>query len=92
MREWYNAGYIAKDAVTVKESKSDIIKAGKGAGSIAVMEPGFVEQESRQDGKPVVSVEMLPPVAKTSTVTNIMWGIARNSDNPEKAMQFLNLM
>lgn len=92
MRKWYNAGYIAKDAVTVKESKSDIIKAGKGAGSLAVMKPGFDEQESRQSGTPIVSVEMLPPVAKTSTVTNIMWGIARNSDNPEKAMQFLNLM
>lgn len=92
MRDWYLAGYIAKDAVTVKESKSDIIKAGKGAGSLAVMKPGFVEQESRQSGAPIVSVEMLPPVAKTSTVTNIMWGIARNSDNPEKAMQFLNLM
>ncbi|TCM97776.1 putative aldouronate transport system substrate-binding protein [Paenibacillus sp. BK033] len=92
MREWYLAGFIAKDAVTVKESKSEIIKAGKGAGSLAVMKPGFNVQESRQSGTPIISVEMLPPVAKTSTVTNIMWGIARNSQNPEKAMQFLNLM
>ncbi len=92
MREWYLAGYIAKDAVTVKESKSDIIKAGKGVGSLSVMKPGFDEQESRQTGKEIVSVEMLPPVAKTSTVTNVMWSIAKNSENPAKAMEFLNLM
>ncbi|RCW47498.1 ABC transporter substrate-binding protein [Paenibacillus prosopidis] len=92
MREWYLAGYIAKDAVTVKESKSDIFKAGKGAGTLAAMKPGFDVQEARQSGTPIVSVEMLPPVAKTSTVTNVMWGIAKNSKNPERAMQFLNLM
>lgn len=92
MREWYKAGYIAKDAVTVKESSSDIIKAGKGAGNLANMKPGFDVQETRQSGMPIVSVEMLPPVAKSNTVTNIMWGIAANSENPEKALQFLNLM
>lgn len=92
MREWYKAGYIAKDAVTVKESSADTIKAGKGAGNLASLKPGFDAQESRNSGTPIVSVEMLPPVAKTSTVTNIMWGIAKNSENPEKAMQFLNLM
>lgn len=92
MREWYKAGYISKDAVTVKESTSDIIKAGKGAGNLATLKPGFDTQESRLSGMPIVSYQMLPPVAKTSTVTSIMWGIAKNSENPEKAMQFLNLM
>lgn len=92
MREWYQAGYIAKDAVTVKESKSDIIKAGKGASSLSVMKPGFNEQESRQTGKTIVSVDMQPPVAKTSSVTNVMWSIPKNSENPAKAMEFLNLL
>lgn len=92
MREWYKAGYIGKDAVTNKESTSDQIKGGKGAGNLANMKPGFDIQETRQAGMPIVSVEILPPAAKTSTVTNVLWGIAKNSKNPEKAMQFLNLM
>ncbi|MGO4546246.1 extracellular solute-binding protein [Paenibacillus sp. 2TAB23] len=92
MREWYQAGYIGKDAVTNKESTSDLIKSGKGSGNLANMKPGYDVQETRQAGMPIVSVEMMPPVAKTSTVTNVMWGIAKNSKNPEKAMQFLNLM
>lgn len=92
MREWYLAGYIGKDAVTVKESKSDLIKAGKGASALAAMKPGFDVQESRQTGVPIASVELLPPTAKTNTVTNIMWGIAKNSENPQKAMEWLNLM
>ncbi|MDQ0115165.1 ABC transporter substrate-binding protein [Paenibacillus harenae] len=92
MRKWYQAGYISKDAVTVKESTSDILKGGKGAGNLATLKPGFDTQETRLTGKAITSVELLPPVAKTSTVTNIMWGIAKNSKNPEKAMQFLNLM
>ncbi|MFF2910740.1 ABC transporter substrate-binding protein [Paenibacillus sp. NPDC057934] len=92
MREWYQAGYIAKDAITNKESESDIIKSGKGAGNLANMKPGYDVQETRQAGMPIVSVEMMPAVAKTSTVTNVMWGIAKNSENPKKSMQFLNLM
>jgi len=92
MREWYKAGYIGKDAVTNKESTSDQIKGGKGAGNLANMKPGYDIQESRQAGMPIVSVEMMSPVAKTSTVTNIMWGIAKNSNKPERAMQVLNLM
>ncbi|WP_040949420.1 ABC transporter substrate-binding protein [Gorillibacterium massiliense] len=92
MRKWYLAGYISKDALTVKESSADLIKAGKAAGNLSPMKPGFAAQETRNSGTEMVVSEMLPAVAKTSTVTNIMWGIAQNSQNPKKTMEFLNLM
>jgi putative aldouronate transport system substrate-binding protein len=91
-REWNKAGYFLKDAITVKESSSDLIKGKKGAGNFAALKPGFAVQEQRQTNTDIEVVEMMPPVATTSTVTNIMWGITSNSKNPEKAMQFLNLM
>lgn len=92
MRKWYEAGYIAKDAVTIKESSADIIKAGKGAGNLASMKPGFARQETRNSGTEMITVEMQQPFASTSTVSKVMWGIASNSEKPEKVMEFLNLM
>ena len=40
----------------------------------------------------LVSVPIAEPLAKTSSVANVMWSIPVNSKNPEKAMQFLNLL
>ncbi|WP_337102589.1 ABC transporter substrate-binding protein [Paenibacillus sp. YIM B09110] len=92
MRNWYQAGYIPKDAITIKESSADLIRASKAAGYLVPMKPGLSAQETRVSATEMIVSEMLPAVAKTSTVTNIMWGIAPNSKNPEKAMEFLNLM
>lgn len=92
LREWYQAGYILKDAATNPESNHAIVKSGKAAGYFSQMKPGFDAQESRMAGHAMVSVETVAPVAKTDTVTNVAIGVAAKSENPEKTLQFLNLM
>ncbi|RIE00404.1 extracellular solute-binding protein [Cohnella faecalis] len=92
LREWYLAGYLLKDAATNPESNAAVVKSGKAAGYFSQMKPGFEAQESRVNGAEMVAVRTLPPVAKTDTVTNVTIGISAQSKNPEKTLQFLNLM
>jgi putative aldouronate transport system substrate-binding protein len=92
MRGWYSAGYILKDAATNKDSQFDLIKANKGFAYLSKQKPGFEVNETKSVGQPMVAASLIPPVATTSTVTSIMWGIPRNTKTPDKAMAFLNLM
>ena len=92
MRSWYQAGYIYKDAATTQESNVTLIKEGKSAGNFAPLKPGLAEQETLAIGSKMVTQPIIDPIATTSTVTSLNWGIPHNSKNSEKAMKFLNLM
>jgi len=92
LRDWYQAGYLLKDAATNPESNQAVVKSGKAAGWLSAMKPGFEAQESRNVGLEMVAVRTAPAVAKTDTVTNVTIGVAATSKNPAKTLQFLNLM
>lgn len=91
-RRWYTAGFIPKDIATNKISSEQLVKAGKAFSFVAHMKPGYETKESLTTGTPMVAVRILPPVATTSTISNIMFSIAKNSKDPERAMMFLNLL
>ncbi|MFD0693042.1 ABC transporter substrate-binding protein [Paenibacillus sp. GCM10027628] len=91
-RKWYQAGYIMKDIATSQETGPSLVKAGKAFGYVANLKPGFEIQESRNSGTELVGVRLTKPVTFTSSITSFMMSITKNSDNPEKAMEFLNLM
>ncbi|HZG74428.1 MAG TPA: ABC transporter substrate-binding protein [Paenibacillus sp.] len=92
VRGWYTSDLILKDASTNKTSVSDLMKSNRGFAYLANMKPGFVEQESKNNGTPMATATLVQPVSTTSNVTSAMWGIPINSKTPEKAMEFLNLM
>lgn len=92
IREWYLAGYLVKDPATSPESNDVMVKTGKAAGWLSAMKPGFETQQSRTIGLEMTAARTQAPVAMTDTVTNVTLGIAANSVQPEKALQFLNLM
>ncbi|MEV5025227.1 ABC transporter substrate-binding protein [Paenibacillus sp. LPE1-1-1.1] len=92
VRRWYEAGYIAKDAATSTETQYNLVKSGKAFSFISHMKPGIETQESRTTGKEMVSVHFRPAVTATSNITSIMWSVARNSKDPERAMMLLNMM
>ncbi|TXK85902.1 ABC transporter substrate-binding protein [Paenibacillus sp. N3.4] len=91
-RSWYTAGYVLKDAATSQTSTIDLVKSGKLFGYMAPMKPGFDAQESRSTTFQMVTAQLLEPIATTGTITNVMWGIPRNTTNPERAMMLLNLL
>ncbi|WP_372629642.1 ABC transporter substrate-binding protein [Cohnella sp.] len=92
VRKWYEAGYVLKDAVQNQESDVAMIKAGKAASFLGHQKPGYEAQQSRATGMEMVAIKLAPAVAKTSTVSTIMWGVPSGAEKPERSMQFLNLM
>ncbi|HLV10117.1 MAG TPA: ABC transporter substrate-binding protein, partial [Halanaerobiales bacterium] len=91
-REWYQAGYILPGAATNQEAPTALVKSGRGAGYICSSIPGLVAGESRRTGRELVMIDLIEPYVTTSDLQLATWGIPRSSDNPEKAMQMLNLM
>lgn len=91
MHDWYKKGYILRDAATNQIVANQLVKAGKAFSYLGNGKPGFVEQESRAAGMEMVSVEIRGPFAATSNVTGLMWSIAQQSENKEKAMEILSL-
>jgi putative aldouronate transport system substrate-binding protein len=91
-RKWYQAGYIMKDAATSQETGSNLVKAGKAFAYTSNMKPGFEQQEANITGKEMVAVRLTRPLADSVSITGFMVSITKNSEDPERAMQFMNLM
>ncbi|MGO4495757.1 ABC transporter substrate-binding protein [Paenibacillus sp. 2RAB27] len=92
VRSWYQAGYIMKDIATLQETGQNLVKSDKAFAYVANMKPGFEVQESRATGKEMIGVRLTKPVTSTSGITSFMMSISKNSGNPERAMQFMNLL
>jgi len=91
MHDWYNRGFILRDSATNQVAANQLVKAGKAFSYLANGKPGFAAQESRAAGMEMVSVELNGPLATTTNVTGLMWSVAQNAENKEKAMEILNL-
>ncbi|MFF2090887.1 ABC transporter substrate-binding protein [Paenibacillus sp. NPDC058174] len=91
-RGWYTKGYIAKDAATSNATSWDRLKSNTGFAFLAAFKPGIVEQETKAAGIELVGKELTDIIARSGTVSNVMWGIPSISKNAEAAMKFLNLM
>jgi putative aldouronate transport system substrate-binding protein len=91
-RKWNQLGYIAKDAATTKEALNELIKADKAFSGFGNFKPGYDVQVATATGVPIQLAELYPARSTTNTVTIFMFSIPKNSENPEKAMEFLNLM
>jgi putative aldouronate transport system substrate-binding protein len=91
-RKWFQAGYVLKDSATSQEAAANIVKAGKGFGYFSHMKPGFEVQEKGITGHEMVSVKLSDVYSYTDAATGFNLSIARNSQNPEKAMEVINLL
>ena len=93
MRQWYQRGYMRPDAATVSDYVPDII-AGRHALDISgTIKPGVeIEAQNGWGGREVAAIPMSSTWLTTSGITATMNAISRTSRNPDKAMQFLNLI
>ena len=92
MRKWYQDGYISKDAATSTESADTMFKAGRTATMVSMSTSGFREGIVEQAGIDVVQLDLCPNYMTTNVYTGCMFFIPKNSQNPEKAMEFLNYL
>lgn len=93
MRHWFESGYINKDAATTQTTQADMLKANTAFSYITMNKPEIRAQEERLIGKELVVVNLdIEPYAVTTDVITGLWGIAHQSENPERVMMFLELM
>ncbi len=96
VREWYEAGYIMKDAATTTSSVSELMTSGNYFGHFT--ENGLMPEDLAAiltslegGGNPITVIDLREPYISTSTINMVTWGIASNTKVPEAAMKFLNL-
>jgi putative aldouronate transport system substrate-binding protein len=92
IREYYQKGYIAKDAAI----KTDYAAEAK-SGKYAVMRDsgGYTEDGSKSTavfGYPTVESFAYSPIIGTGSMLGAASAISKTSKNPERAMQLLNLV
>lgn len=92
MRQWFEAGYINKDAPTRSDGVANAVKAGKAFSYAVAMKPGIELQESRNTGTPMVAVPLTEPFMTTGDTTSSMLAIPTTSGDPQRAMMFINLL
>lgn len=90
MHDYFKAGYIKSDAATSKDSwpldvENWFVRMGES-------QPYADLLWSRSANYQVVSVPIEDPVTFNSSVTGAIQAISITSANPEKAMEFLNLL
>lgn len=97
MREWYNKGYISKDAATTTSTQTELISSGKAFAYIASYSYPpedtaiAIEAQMGTSGYQLGAVNIGDAYLDTSSVNAITWMVASTSKNPEAALKFLNL-
>ena len=90
MRRWYLAGYLPKE---VDPDAAASWKAGKYALWTHLIDPRTWEWEKRNKGYEFVGKPLTDPVIMTTaSVIATLNGVCAQSENPEKAVQFINLL
>lgn len=89
-RDWYQKGYISQDAATATDSSQTLMRAGKLFSYVTTFKPGIESQITAEVGYDVVTVTNIDAYSVTANISGLTWGIAQNSEDKEKAMQFLD--
>ena len=91
-RDWYNKGYISKDAATSNTLATELISSDRCFSYVASYSgKESAAQISAQSGKSMGMVRLAEPYLSTTSVNAVSWAIASTSEKPEAAMKFLNL-
>ncbi|GGA30877.1 ABC transporter substrate-binding protein [Paenibacillus physcomitrellae] len=91
MHKYYQAGYIAPEAATTG-STSDLTTSGNWFTDKAQTQPLADNLWSASYGYPVVSTPASEAIINNNSVQGSIMAISANSEHPDKAMQFLNLL
>jgi putative aldouronate transport system substrate-binding protein len=93
VRDWYQKGYIIPDASTNSQTAVTLVGAGQLFSFVSRLKPGFDMQSTRgSGGVEMVTAAVSPPFTTTTQVGVQGWAIPITCKNPEKTMEFLNLL
>ena len=92
MRDWYEKGYIAEDAIAVTDINPNLSAGGVGVSFEGNHKPGGDAEAAARWGYDVVSVPISESLLITSSIISTMHSISVTSENPERAMMFMEIM
>lgn len=92
MRKWYEAGYFAKDCITMTDSQVDLMRSGRYLGNLNSVEPDMEFLCTQDYGYQMKSVPITDPIAKTECYQISEWALPITCEEPEKTLEFINLM
>lgn len=99
MHDWYNKGYVKKDAATTKD-----VSAERKAAKYAAIFPNYMTTDNvdkpdepagvypGSDGVEGVNKRFTEAIITTDRATATMTAISKTSKNPERAMMFIELL
>ncbi len=90
MRNWYQKGYSSQDLPTSTDSGEALMKAGNLFSFSLYYKPNTKQEKDDQTGYDTTLIPITQPLLTTTTTSGLGYGIANNSENPEKAMELLN--
>ena len=93
VRDWFNKGYVLKDAATTTSNVMEYLSSGKAFSYIA----GYsgtqaFAQIAAQSGKDIKMVRLGQPYLSTSSINALTWGVSSISKHPDAALKFINLL
>jgi putative aldouronate transport system substrate-binding protein len=92
-REWYMAGYVPSDILTVDEIDRGFTAGQYASRSLAgVVKPGGAAEAKARWGWDVLEKAIAEPLLTTAGTTATLTGVSSTSRNPELAVQFLELV
>jgi putative aldouronate transport system substrate-binding protein len=91
VRKFYKAGYVSPEVATIT-SADDLYKSGKWLVDRASTQPFADNLWTSSLGYPIVSTPASDAVVYNWSVMGSMQAISANSEYPEEAMEFLNLL
>lgn len=89
MRKWYEKGYFRKDAASVADWTSDLKAMKYAAAFDGTFKPGGDSELSIKYGYDIVTTQISDAVMSTSSIISTLQAISKNSQSPERAMEFL---
>ncbi len=92
MREWYEKGYVYKDAATTEDPGDVLIKNNVGFSYFSDGEMGVETNKSVSCGTPMTCVKIQTHPISTGSCTKFAWAVPSTSAEPEAAVKFLNMM
>ncbi len=94
-RDWYEKGYISKDAATSTSTAIELISSGKAFSYIASYsyppEDTAESMTGTMGGVEMGALNIGEPYLDTNAVNAITWMVSSVSEQPEAALKFLNL-
>lgn len=93
LAEWYDAGYIYKDAMTDTQGTATMMKAGNTFSYTSAIKPGFLSEAKSANGMELYVLYFGQDVEGGISTTHVSFydtGIASNSKDPDMAFKFIS--